>query len=385
MKKFLFWTALASVALTGCVKNDVEPNPNLGQDVEITFNAPVVGKITKAPVPGELSSSYDINEDFVVTAWSHKNPFDLTNPAVYFEQIVAKHNDAIDNDNNPYIDDDIAEPDAGAWALTTKYYWPKTHYLTFSAFSPAELIDGTTYADAAETDLATGITLTNVKTPTDINAHYDLLYSDRVYDQTERGYTHTNNIYYGVDVLFNHAFASVNVEVNWDKEYGGTNKIVIKDICFENVGSRATFKENVDSESLVNSSAKDKATWSTPDQTIPSISIETDPAYELQLTTTPQPFGIPALFIPQDLKVGTQRNLKVVYDITNASNKTLEETIYFNLSDVQLTDGAGTTYAWKIGRRYTYTLTFTLNEILLAPSVEGWDTESAEVGSDDLI
>ncbi|MBQ5749860.1 MAG: hypothetical protein IIV86_00855, partial [Bacteroidaceae bacterium] len=117
MKKFLFWTALASVALTGCVKNDVEPNPSLGQESEITFNAPVVGKITKAaPQPGVLESLYNKDEDFVVTAWSHKNPFDLTNPAVYFEQITAAWKGT--GNNNPYPDnsDDLGYQD-GAWAL----------------------------------------------------------------------------------------------------------------------------------------------------------------------------------------------------------------------------------------------------------------------------
>ncbi len=403
MKKFLFWTALASVALTGCVKNDVEPNPSLGQDVEITFNQPVVGKVTKAaPQPGVLESLYNIDEDFVVTAWSHKEFFkDETTPAVYFHQILADWKAT--GNNNPYTDNSDKGYRDGGWALTPTYYWPKTHYLTFSAFSPAALIDGTIidgtsdkYADGAETTLDNGITITNVRTPNVITKHYDLLYSNRVYDQKERVYTHDNDYYYGVDVLFNHAFASVNVKVKWDKNYGGTNKIVINNIWFENVASKATFNENVGgNRELVNNdklTGRDKATWtlSTPIEKIASISIKGGES-DVTLTEDTQTFGIPALFIPQDLET-TKPTLRVQYTITNADgdgdgygDATLTEEIQFDLSKIQLTDDIDSNYKWKIGRKYTYTLTFTLNEILLAPSVEGWDDASASLDSDDLI
>ena len=401
MKKFLFWTALASVALTGCVKNDVEPNPSLGQETEITFNAPIVRKVTKAgPVTGPLGAGYSTSENFVVSAWSHTDVFTAaTDINPYFNQVIANPTSATE-DGNPYVTEDDGTLHY-TWLLATKYYWPKTHRLTFSAFSPAELIDGTIiegtsdkYADGATTTLEDGITLTNVNIPTDINKHYDILYSDRVYNQKERVYNFdvANNNYFGVDIPFIHALSSVNVKAKWaiDYNYGdplGKNKIVITDIRFENVCFQASsFTENVGgNRALVNSANKNHATWNNP--TNPqSISIESDPANELKLTTAEETFGIPALLIPQPL-ANTHGNVKLVvdYTITNASGNSLDESIKFDLSTVDFTTGGVTPYTWEIGKKYTYVLTFSLNEIHLAPYVQNWDDVDAEFDSDDLI
>ena len=384
MKKLLFWTALASVALTGCVKNDVEPNPSLGQDVEITFNQPVVGKITKAHIGEIKDAQYPTTEQFIVHAWAHQGDFNqAASPVVYIDQQGTTHFDGQgltgpDGDAGTY----------GTWRINPTYYWPKTHYLTFSAFSPAKLKDNPTYADTTKIDLVNGITLTNVKTPTDIDDHYDLLYSDRVYNQREREYTHDNDNYYGVDVLFNHALASVNVQAQWAKDYNegilnGENKIVITDIHFENVCFQATFNENVGgNRALVNSDNRNNATWNNP--TNPqSISIKANNSNNLTLNTTAQTFGVPALFIPQNLTVGGNTKLVVDYTITNTGGAELNETITFDLSDIEFTDDDDADGVWEIGKRYTYTLTFGLNEIHLAPYVDSWDPVDA--GFNDVI
>ena len=378
MKKFLFWTALASVALTGCVKNDVEPNPSLGQDVEITFNAPVVGKVTKVHIGEIKDAQYPTTEQFIVHAWAHKDSFDQdTSLVVYIDQQVTTH---FDGAGLTGAAGDTATT-SSTFHIDPPYYWPKTHYLTFSAFSPAKLKDNPTYADTTKIDLVNGITLTNVKTPTDIDYHYDLLYSDRVYDQRERSYTHANNYYYGVDVLFNHALASVNVQAQWAKDYNegilnGENKIVITDIHFENVCFQATFNENVGgNRALVNSDNRNNATWNNP--TNPqSISIKANNSNNLTLNTTAQTFGVPALFIPQALTAGDNKGktqLVVDYTITNTGGVELNETITFDLSAINFIDDDDADGVWEIGKRYTYTLTFGLNEIYLAPSVDPWD------------
>ena len=380
MKKFLFWTALASVALTGCVKNDVEPNPSLGQDVEITFNQPVVGKVTKAHIGEIKDAQYPTTESFIVHAWAHKESFNQdTSLVVYIDQQEVEY---FDGAGLTGADGDNATT-GGTFRINPPYYWPKTHYLTFSAFSPAKLKDNPTYADTTKIDLVNGITLTNVKTPTDIDDHYDLLYSDRVYDQRERSYTHANNYYYGVDVLFNHALASVNVQAKWAKDYNygipdSLNKIVITDIHFENVCFQATFNENVGgNRALVNSANRNNATWNNPSNP-QSISIKADNTNNLTLNTTAQTFGVPALFIPQALTVGGNTKLVVDYTITNTGGVELNETITFDLSAIEFTNDNDADYVWEIGKRYTYTLTFGLNEIHLAPYVDSWDPVDAD-------
>lgn len=383
MKKFLFWTALASVALTGCVKNDVEPNPSLGQDVEITFNQPVVGKITKAHIGEIKDAKYPTTESFIVHAWAHKDSFDQADSlVVYIDQQVTTH---FDGAGLTGADGDTG---TGTWRIDPLYYWPKTHYLTFSAFSPAKLKGNATYAESTKIDSVNGITLTNVKTPIDIDNHYDLLYSDRVYNQKERSYTHANNYYYGVDVLFNHALASVNVQAKWAKDYNynipdSLNKIVITDIQFKNVCFQATFNENVGgNRALVNSDNRNNATWDDPSNP-QSISIRADATTDLTLNTTAQTFGVPALFIPQALTEGGNTQLVVDYTITNTGGAELNETITFDLSAIDFTDVNDADGVWEIGKRYTYTLTFGLNEIHLAPYVDSWDPVDA--GFDDVF
>ncbi|MBQ6939331.1 MAG: fimbrillin family protein [Muribaculaceae bacterium] len=356
MKKFLFWTALASVALTGCVKNDVEPNPSLGQDVEITFNAPVVGKITKAPVTGEIGTTYDQAESFIVTAWRHlksKGDFAPANATVYIDQKPTVYTATATG-----IDGDAG---TGSWHFNPTYYWPKTHYLTFSAYSPASLKEKATIT----IDETTGIYMDDVEIEDVVTNQYDILYSDRVFDQEESDYARTsNNNYLGVDIKFHHALSSVVVKVKMNADYSSTNndQITINKIWFDKVYMNADFKENLSLGTETTSTGiwdDFKSENNNMDILGGVVGID---------NTTETQYGTTALLIPQVLT----GNLNVNYTITNHDDVSIVEEKSFILNTLK--DGSSNTISeWEQGKRYTYTLTFGLNEIYLAPQVDNWD------------
>lgn len=358
MKKFLFWTALASVALTGCVKNDVEPNPSLGQDVEITFNQPVVGKITKAH-EGEISNAtYPTTESFIVHAWAHEGDFDpdaSPAPTVYINQQETEHFDGSSIAAGAPGDDGDE-----TWRINPPYYWPKTHKLTFTAYSPKEMYP------YASIDAKTGIKLTDVVIGNEVKEHRDILYSNRVYNQTypEYDFDIDNDELIGVDIQFHHALASVKVIVKALENYAPTNAITINKIWFDNVEMKGTFTEGL-STGLESTST---GSWTTPTETNNDLNLKGgDIAIDEKYPNEVQ-YGSTALLIPQNL----DGYLNVTYTITNPNGTTkIQETKAFKLSEQ--TSGLTPIDKWEQSKRYIYTLTFGLNEIYLAPQVDNWD------------
>lgn len=349
MKKFLFWTALASVALTGCVKNDVEPNPSLGQDVEITFNQPVVGKITKAHYGEIEDATYPTTESFIVHAWAHQGDFAPASAVVYINQKVAEHFDGSSIAAG-------APGDAGdeIWRINPPYYWPKTHKLTFTAYSPSSI------KGYASIDSVTGIKLTDVVIGSDVKNHIDILYSNRVYDQTYPGYDYDvdNDTVIGVDIQFHHALASVKVMVKALENYAPTT-ITINKIWFDNVEMKGTFSEGL----VTGTESPSTGSWTTPTETNNDLDLKVEEAI---ITTTAKQYGCTALLIPQAL----DGNLNVTYTITNPEGTEIQETKAFILANQK--SGSTQIDNWEQSKRYTYTLTFGLDEIYLAPRVDEW-------------
>ncbi|MBR2378242.1 MAG: fimbrillin family protein [Bacteroidaceae bacterium] len=363
MKKLLFWTALASVALTGCVKNDVEPNPSLGQDVEITFNQPVVGKITKATDTnhyGEISNAtYPTTEQFIVHAWAHEGNFDPdASPAhmVYINQEKVEHFDGSSIAAGAPGDDGNQ-----TWRINPHYYWPKTHKLTFTAYSPNQI---KTYASI---DVKKGIELKDVVIGSDVKNHIDILYSNRVYNQTypEYKYDIDNDELIGVDIQFHHALASVKVMVKAKENYTSIDKdqITIHRIWFDNVEMQGTFSEGLSTGKEPSSTGSWKDLTATSEVDLNGIAgdVVIDGFYD-----DAKKYGSTALLIPQAL----DGNLNVNYTITNPDGVFIEETKTFILANQ--TSGSTLINEWEQSKRYTYTLIFGLNEIYLAPQVDDW-------------
>lgn len=337
MKKLFFIAAIAGVALASCVKN--EPAPSVTQQDEITFLAPIVGPQTK--VNGAIGATYDTKESFDV--WCVHNVDDIQ-----------------DWGGQVYFNDTKAEYDGQkGWALNPKYYWPATGKLSFVAMSPS--ISNTTTYDATN-----GFKITAAWSQgSDEDNIVDLMYSDESrnnakaeFDADSEEKNGDENSYKGVDITFNHALSYIVFKIKTTADYSATTTFKLNTITLSNIYTTGTFTQKVTSGD----------NW-----TVSGNAVGTYVAYS---NAEGLPFGgtavdAPAadtkeiILLPQTLTAKAQQ-LKVNYQISTDEGKTWiaqEQTV-----DV-LNDNVT---KWEMGKKYTYTLSIGMTEILLDPAVAEW-------------
>lgn len=347
MEKTLFAAALASVALAGCVKNEAEITPNA--DSKITFAAPLVSSITRV-YNGEITNPYPENEKFVVFANLYLNSDYNNNWAdgtTYFG--AAGLTVAYDNTVKGWLD------------VNHPYYWPKNGKLTFYAYSPAEYTNWKlNIVKEGDTEYA------NTESAVNIDAHnVDLLYSELAKDKTKNDNQDGNNgtaTYNGVELKFKHALSSIKFNVKTDATYTNAS-FKLNGIVLKNVKPEGTFKCNLTTESsvpaweLTGTAAKDYTVIASADQDVTADAAEVS--------------GIEGnnamILLPQNL---TGVKAKVSYTMTTDAG-VFPFTTEIDLGNLFYTgqDGA----KWIAGKRYIYTIIFTLDQIYFDPSVKDWD------------
>lgn len=332
MKKLFFIAAIAGAALVSCTKNELAPSAT--QQNEITFSTPVVGSVTKALI---ADNEYPSTESFGVYAW-HSSV-----DAAYMNEVKVSHDASLQDDN------DGETEEAGGWKPATSYYWPKTGTLVFDAFSPYSVNTKVTATKAS------GITITDyIVEPSSTDV--DLLYATRTTPKTSSSDDEDteDTKYDGVDIVFNHALSAVKISAKTQDTYTGCS-IVITSIKVS-ANNTATFNQNVGSS----------AAWGTTTNSVDY----TYTAPGSALTMTPTDCGTQIL-LPQNF---TESEAKIVigYTIQNGSETPLAQSITFNLKDGYKDTSSNTISAWKMGKRYSYSIVFTLNEIFFEPSVSIW-------------
>ena len=237
MKKTIFLAAIACVALAGCTKNEkIADNGRDVANVPLAFN-PLASPATKT-VYGEIPAAYNINEQFVAFAGWTEAVYNTTAPTDLFPAagITCAH------DATLY-----------AWKPTTVYYWPKTGYLTFEAYSPAVASTYATHTWAA------GIGFTNFAVPATIATQYDLMISNREFDKKRGDYTitdagHGNAYddeddatykYNGVNLMFNHILSSIRFLVKTKADYSTNAQFTLTGLTIDNAYSVGDFAEGV--------------------------------------------------------------------------------------------------------------------------------------------
>ena len=347
MEKTLFAAALASVALAGCVKNETEITPNA--DSPITFAAPLVSSITRV-YNGEITNPYPENEKFVVFANLYLNSDYNNNWAdgtTYFG--AAGLTVAYDNTVKGWLD------------VNHPYYWPKNGKLTFYAYSPAEYTNWKlNIVKEGDTEYA------NTESAVNIDAHnVDLLYSELAKDKTKNDNQDGNNgtaTYNGVELKFKHALSSIKFNVKTDATYTNAS-FKLNGIVLKNVKPEGTFKCNLTTESsvpaweLTGKAAKDYTVIASASQDVTADAAEVS--------------GIEGnnamILLPQNL---TGVKAEVSYTMTTDAGD-FAFTTEIDLGNLSYTgqDGA----KWIAGKRYIYTIIFTLDQIYFDPSVKDWD------------
>ena len=332
MKKFFMFAAMASVALASCVKN--EPVANVEQGDLITFNSPVVAPATKA-TNNENAIAFP-HADFSAYAWyAEKDVYDGADASLYFA-------------NRTFADK------VTYWGSNPASFWPKNGKLTFVAYAPVTNGPSVVTADNA-TDSKT---LTVSYTVQDaIASQVDVLYSDWVANKTSTSDTYeTANKYAdtGIDLPFHHALSAVKFQIK-AKSADVAPYLKIKNITLSGV-------KNSGNLTIPFGAA---AYWSTGSGDASyTVLTSADAAASKAFTGTNVinlNDGTQFILYPQTLNA----ELTVVYYM-KTDGDWLEQTL-----PVELTD------TWEMGRRYTYTLIFDLDEIKLAPVVaEEWADES---------
>ena len=387
MKK-LFYFAAAAVALAACAKNEVIP-VNSGENQEITFN---VAPKTKGTVPS-TDPSYTVPP-------GDSRYFNTDNHFVSYAYFRGEENKWPDTDGKIYIN--AAEISFNKverkWKAASTYYWPKSDKssLTFFAWS----------TNSASTDLDGGATVScNSKSGISVstydvtkNMNVDLLVADVAANKhaNEANYSHI-----GVPTLFRHKLSylifMVKTADNY-KKYG--KEFFINSITLRGFNSKGSYRQKANNKTSTDPSpiVYDKTgDWSNFTGIKNAVG-ETTPSEQTYFhSTSGVEFGFgedgksldaidgvdhqkyylpqPIVAISGDPSSKTNYTIEVVYTIKTTEPNPATQTSTVTTETVTKYIKASEIYGekWEINKKYTCTLTFSLNEILWDPAVENWD------------
>lgn len=356
MKKLIvLFSAVA--ALAACSKNEVVPAVS-GENVEISYK---VAPKTKAD-----PQAFDTKNVFA--SWAYYLPSG--------KNWASNHNDA-----KIYIGKDGEEGATisygnSVWKdQTASYYWPKEGNLTFFAYS----LNSSSLTDKFGTD--THFTCLNHDSQygifgslnLDTHPNTDFLVADIASDKTANEKVYNFN---GVPTLFKHKLSRVKFAVRKKSNYPGAT-ITLDSIIFKNLVNGMTYTQY----------QKDAAKGIyTPDYLFPGTKRTnqkyTKTAFEVSSSTAfvpvPDSNEIRYIYIPQDFKNVTETDkiatIEVTYTVTfkkgiSETDKGISETYIRTLNVKDIFN------SWEMGKRYTFNLIFSLDEIKWAPGVGDWEDE----------
>ena len=367
MKKTVFIAALAIVAMASCTKNELKV-PSNGTDAVISFQ-PVVANATKATYLETANMKTKCTE-FGVFAWYPDGgtmQTTTTTGTKYMDNVTVTYNGSFN---------DTDDTGTGTWAPSTTYYWPKNGKLSFDAYAPADAHAASTPGAGKGTfnsDIKKGLQIADY-TVAELANQYDLLYSTRATNKnTSVG--ETNATYDGVDIPFNHALAAIEVKAKTAADYG-TDAIKLNKITIQNAFNKGTFDQG-----MTNAMTIGTPKWSNQDNEVEYVLYDAGSTLSDGASLSQTPLESPtisnAILLPQDFDhttTGKIVSIKVDYSI-KGTNDYLAQTQTFKLNTTTGSEAGGSynpLSAWEIGKKYTYTLVFTLEDIHFAPSVADW-------------
>ncbi len=367
MKKLiLLFSAVA--ALAACSKNEVVPAVS-GENMEISYK---VAPRTKAEADPKT-----FNTDNVFASWAYYLPSgkwdeNRTNAKIYIGK-EGEEGATISYGNNVWKDQD------------NSYYWPKEGNLTFFAYS----LNSKSLTNKFGND--THFTCLNHESQygifgslnLDIHPNTDFLVADIASDKTANENVYDFN---GVPTLFKHKLSRVKFAVKKKSDYPGAT-ITLNSITFKNLVNVMTYSQfwkDANNDIIQDYIATEGASRSNQEYT------KTD--FEVSSTAfVPVPNEVRYIYIPQDFKNVTDATkiatIEVKYTVTlkkgtSETDKGIAETYTKTLKVKDIFD------SWEIGKRYTFNLIFSLDEIKWAPAVGDWEdvenTNGYEIKDPDI-
>lgn len=359
MKK-VFLIAAAVVAFAACSKNEVLPSSSINN--EISFN---VAPRTKALTPDQ--SAFGVDNHFISYAYflTDDKKWPTNAGSIYINGAeVSSHVDA-------------SATGGRVWKADNSYYWPKSEKssLTFFAWSKntgeCSLAGGATVSCDPQKGIAfTGYDVTS-------NKNVDLLVADVAANKhgNENLYT-----YSGVPTLFRHKLSYVIFKVKTQKAYVG-KEFALKSIKFVGLGSKASYdqKANDGTDPVYNTVGE----WATPTATADQVYFNattpvvfTDADFVLETAATAsvdQKYYLPQALTAVTPGAGVAGSIEVVYTIktTEGTAESTETVTRYISAKSMFADDL------KINKKYTCTLTFSLDEITWDPAVQDWENVTA--------
>ena len=349
MKKLIvLFSAVA--ALAACSKNEVVPAVS-GENVEISYK---VAPRTKAD-----PQAFDTNNKFA--SWAYYLPSGKSWETNFKEAQIYIGKDGeegatISYGNNVWKDQ------------TTSYYWPKEGSLTFFAYS----LNSNSLTDKSGTD--THFTCLNHDSQygifgslnLDTHPNTDFLVADIASDKTANENVYNFN---GVPTLFKHKLSRVKFAVKKKADYANTT-ITLNSITFKNLVYGMIYTQ------FMNDAAKGIIHDYMNPGTDRSDQEYTKTDFEVSSTAfVPVPNEVRYIYIPQDFKNVTDATkiatIEVKYTVTFKDG--ISETYTKTLKVKDIFD------SWEIGKRYTFNLIFSLDEIKWAPGVGDWEDETKNI------
>lgn len=351
MKKLIvLFSAVA--ALAACSKNEMVPAVS-GENVEISYK---VAPRTKAD-----PQAFDTDNKFASWAYylpSGKN-WNANHTDTEAKIYIGKEGEegaTISYGNNVWKDQD------------NSYYWPKEGNLTFFAYSLnskslTNKFGNDTHFTCLNHDSQYGIF---GSLNLDTHPNTDFLVADIAKDKTANQNVYNFN---GVPTLFKHKLSRVKFAVKKKSDYPGAT-ITLNSITFKNLVNGMTYTQY----------QKDAAKGIyTPDYLFPGTKRTdqkyTETAFEVSSSKAfdpvPDKNEVRYIYIPQDFKGVTETDkiatIEVKYTVTFKDG--ISETYTKTLNVKNIFD------SWEIGKRYTFNLIFSLDEIKWAPAVGDWEDD----------
>ncbi len=355
MKKLIvLFSAVA--ALAACSKNEVVPAVS-GENVEISYK---VAPRTKAD-----PQAFDTDNKFA--SWAYYLPSGKN----------WSDNWDVRKDAKPYIGEEhvgsTISYKGGVWKdQETSYYWPKGGKLTFFAYSlnsntllNQDYTD--TYFHCLNTEDAYGI---SGSLNLDTHPNTDFLVADISSNKTanETSYYNVN----GVPTLFKHRLSRIKFAVKKKAGYANAT-ITLNSITFNKLINGMTYTQ------FHKSGDSFSEYMFSPEFTSRSTQVYTQTNFEVASTefvSIPDANEVRYIYIPQDFKNVSNADkvatIEVKYTVTlkkgtSETDKGISETYIKTLNVKNIFD------SWDMGKRYTFNLIFSLDEIKWAPAVGDWE------------
>lgn len=340
MKKYFFILA-AAAALAACAKNEVTPVLS-NENTEIAYN---VAPKTKA---GLTENQEEFTEGNVFASWAYYLPKGKT----WADNYDA---DATNGKTKPqpYIVNSKISHVNGIWKDKDKsYYWPKDGgSLTFLAYS----LNKGDLTLKGEHSAFTCDNAGGVQGHIELmdNKNTDFLVADIAADKTANENVYVVN---GVPTLFKHKLSRVACTVKKAANYAD-KKFELTEINFLDIATYGTYGQ-LPTEGFTAG-------------TVTNDQLYTNAVQEITTTAAPVATEDVVIYMPQTFADATAK-IQVKYTVTTTvgTGSVVENCV----KEISIKDKFA---EWAMGKKYTFNITFALDEITWDPAVEKWEDVTA--------